>query len=128
MLLAISHSSNLIIYCLSSKSFRRTVFCRFEDAVFGKTKATKSDIGEKSQRVPVLGDEMRAMRDTMVTIQQSLEQGMTHREHLRERRYSLYGCLSPSLSANRKPKNSGVSQEPADYLDIALVIPTKRME
>ena len=104
------------------------VFCGFAEAVSDKITESKSDVEAKCQRVPVIGDEMRAIRETIVTIQLSLEQGMTRGEYLRERRNSLYGCLTPSMSTNRKAKTSRISQQPADYLDVATTMSTKRME
>ena len=64
LLLAISHSFNLIIYSLSSKTFRKNVCF----GVFRSNPEPASDA-----RVHTFGEEMRIVRETVLLVQQTLE-------------------------------------------------------
>ena len=73
LLLAISHSFNLIIYCLSSKTFRKNVCF----GIFRSNPEPTSDA-----RVHTFGEDMRTVRETLLLVQQTLEK--TEKSNLKD--------------------------------------------
>ena len=68
VLLTISHSFNLIIYCLSSKSFRRKIFALFCDTVHERTRP------EVAEQLPMLENEVPDTAGTNFTKTTSFKQ------------------------------------------------------
>ena len=64
LLLATSHSFNLIIYCLSSEAFRKNVCF----GIFRSNPEPSSDV-----RVHTFWEDMRTVRETVLLVQQTME-------------------------------------------------------
>ena len=107
VLLAISHSFNLIIYCLSSKSFRKLVFSKFS-----RTNFVSRTSEPQAERLTVFGDEMRRFRDMLLSIQHSME-------HVDTRyRKRAYTCHNRTM---HQSEQDGLSHPISlQYLDLAI--------
>ena len=66
LLLAISHSSNLVIYWLSSIKFAQCLY-------FGKYNSSPELRSESARRKSTIGEEIGTMRKVCLTIQKALE-------------------------------------------------------
>ena len=107
VLLAISHSFNLIIYCLSSKSFRKMAFRRFS----GESRRSSEAV---SERLNVFGYEMRALREMVILIQQSAV--LPETQYITERR-TRYNTDTTLIL----PRKACLLQQASlSYLDLAL--------
>ena len=114
LLLAISHSFNLIIYCLSSKSFRKSI-C---SGIYRSRQEERHD-GRSEERLQIFEEQMRNMRTTLSMIQQSLESKKRSRFTNHTKNESL-GCQSTS-KPNKYDINQSKQNDVLPYLDLAVV-------
>ena len=116
LLLALSHSFNLIIYCLSSKTFRKSVCSGMY-----RSSPDPSSQGRLIENMQVFGEEMRTMRTTLLTIQQSMEK---RGESSSKKDFKKEWDAHPSITRN--VKNDTMTSQQRDvlpYLDLAVVAP-----
>ena len=69
VLLAVSHSSNFIIYCFSFKNFRELRCLRF----FRRSRHFESTRESVQERFQVFEEEMQAMQETLLSVHRAID-------------------------------------------------------
>ena len=112
LLLAISHSFNLIIYWLSSIKFEKCLY-------FGKYHSSPEPKSERAQRKSTLGEEIGTMREICLTIQKALDK--TGEPNTKDD-IEMESDTCPSiLQSVINPKMTSRRNDVLQYLDLAVV-------
>ena len=116
LLLALSHSFNLIIYCLSSKTFRKSVCSGMY-----RSSPDPSSQGRLIENMQVFGEEMRTMRTTLLTIQQSMEKtGESNSKKDFKKKWDAHPSITRDVKNDTMPSQQ---RDVLPYLDLAVVAP-----
>ena len=111
LLLAISHSSNLVIYWLSSIKFAQCLY-------FGKYNSSPELKSERARRKSTIGEEIGTMREVCLTIQKALER--TSEPNSKDD-IKVESDTCPSiLQSVKNAKMTSRQKDVLQYLDLAV--------
>ena len=113
ILLAITHSFNLIIYCLSSKSFRTTVY----ESLIGTQPEPKT--------TATLQDAFRGAAECILHVQKLMEQEEEQFVITRRRRRTSITHVILQDGTSFLMRRRGVLDHPLAYLDLAVACKCK---